>query len=230
MLLSIYGDSILKSVVYEDGAYHARRDLVSRFSRQYGVQVENRSYFGSTSSKALQRLQRDLEAGKPLGKYCVIEFGGNDCAYDWEAVYAAPEEEHQPVTAPETFRENLRKLLELVRERCAVPVLTNLPPIDAKKYLAWITRRLPSPEPILRWIGRVERFYQQNEFYSLLCAQVASELGAIFADIRSPFLRENDLDELLCEDGMHPNREGHRRIFEILCALFEEKEGMRCEA
>ena len=224
MLISIYGDSILKSVVYENGAYRTERDFAKQFSRRYEVQVENRSYFGSTSDKALRRMQRDLKAEKPLGKYCVIEFGGNDCAYDWEAVSAAPEEEHEPFTPPETFRENLRRLAELVRSHRGIPVLTNLPPIDAKRYYAWITRRLPSPEPILRWIGRIERFYQQNEFYSLLCAKIAAETGTIFADIRSPFLRRNDLDGLLCEDGMHPNREGHRRILEVLCGLFEEKE------
>ena len=224
MLVSIYGDSILKSVVYENGAYHAERDLARRFSEKYAVEVDNRSYFGSTSGKALQRMTRDLASDKALGKYCVIEFGGNDCAYRWEEVAAAPEEQHLPVTGPEAFRENLSRLLELVRFHGGIPVLTNLPPIDAKRYFAWITRRLPSPEPILRWIRRIERFYQQNEFYSLLCAQVAKEFGAVFADIRSPFLREYDLDLLLCEDGMHPNRAGHQRIYEVLCGLFEKKE------
>ena len=40
MLISIYGDSILKSVVCENGAYRTERDFAKQFSRRYEVQKE----------------------------------------------------------------------------------------------------------------------------------------------------------------------------------------------
>lgn len=215
-MICIYGDSILKSVVYENGAYHADPAFARDMAAACRTEVVNRSYFGSTSGKGAARMARDIEAGKPFGELCIVEFGGNDCTYDWSAVNDAPEAAHRPVAEPEVFAGNLRSMIRMVRAQGAIPLLTNMTPIVPDRYFAWITRKLPSGDPIRRWIRHFDRFYQQNEYYSLLCAVIAREEQTLYVDIRAPLLCGNESAALLCEDGMHPNREGHARIWEAL--------------
>ena len=222
-MITIYGDSLLKCVLYENGKYTANHEFELAYREKFGAELENRSYFGSTAAKALARMERDAEKGKPFGDRCVIEFGGNDCSYDWASVAAEPRRWHDSYAEPEDYRETLRALVRLARAQGAQPILTALPPIDAERYLDWISRSLPSQEPLRLWSGGAERFYRRNEFYSLLNLEVAREENVPVVDLRSPFLLKRNVGQYLCEDGIHPNREGQRLMFEAFCA-FSEKE------
>ena len=222
-MITIYGDSLLKCVLYENGKYTANHEFELAYQEKFGTKLENRSYFGSSAAKARKRMERDAKDGKPFGEWCVIEFGGNDCSYDWSKVAAAPREWHDSYAEPEEYRENLRALVLLARQQGAKPVLTSLPPIHAGKYLSWISRNLPSPEPLYLWSGGEGRFYRRNEYYSMMNMEIARELETPLIDLRSPFLLKRDVGKYLCEDGIHPNRNGQRLMFEAFCE-FTEKE------
>ena len=52
---------------------------------------------------------------------------------------------------------------------------------------------------------------------------LARELSLPLADLRSGFLLERDLGALLCEDGIHPNREGQHVMYRAFCEFSEKR-------
>lgn len=229
MQISIYGDSILKFVRLEGRRYTADRSFEQRFAAQHHIQIRNRSYFGAVIDKGLSLLRRDLSGGLLPGNWAVLEFGGNDCNYVWEQVADAPEAEHLCQTPPETFVERLREGVRLLREADAKPILTALPPLDPQRYFRWITRNGLDPERILRWLGDINLLYRWNELYSRLAEQTAREEALPLVDLRTPFLRAGRLDTLLCEDGIHPNREGQGLIYDAFCTFAARLRGRGTE-
>ena len=69
---------------------------------------------------------------------------------------------------------------------------------------------------ILRWLGDVEHIYRWHEMYNLAVCRVAMEERVPLLDISSRFLAADSYQELLCEDGIHPNEKGHQVILESL--------------
>lgn len=222
-MITIYGDSLLKFVLYENGRYAPNHEFEKAYTERWGIELDNRSYFGSTAFKALQRMRRDAEKGKSFGDFCVIEFGGNDCSYDWPKVAAAPDERHFSYAEPEEYLEHMRAMVCLAYEQGAQPILCSLPPIHAERYLRWISRELPSMEPLLRWSGGAGIFYRRNEYYSMLNMALARDMSLPLVDLRRNFLLERDVGSLLCEDGIHPNREGQRIIYQAFCEYTEKR-------
>ena len=221
--ITIYGDSLLRFVLYENGKYKINREFEKAYSERYGTELDNRSYFGSTAAKALHRMRRDAEKERPFGDHCVIEFGGNDCSYDWPKVAAAPDEQHLSCAEPDEYTENLRAMVCLAYEQGAQPILCSLPPIHEEKYLRWISRDLPSMEPLLRWSGGAGIFYRRNEYYSMLNMALAREMSLPLVDLRRGFLLERDVGTLLCEDGIHPNRKGQCVLYQAFCEFTEKR-------
>lgn len=212
--VTVYGDSILKLVLMENGSYRRDDRAEKQAEKEFNVQIENRSYFGSTAGKALARMRRDREKGKPFGDFCVIEFGGNDASYHWEEIAADPDGEHHPLAEPETFRNTLLKLADCAAESGAQPILTNLPPIDAEAYFNWLTRKMPSPLPLLQFLGSPETLAERNRIYSALCEETAAERSLPLVDIRTPFERAGSVGKLMCADGVHPNTAGQNCLLE----------------
>ena len=95
------------------------------------------------------------------------------------------------------------------------PVLLTLPPIDAHRYFNWFTQG-ENVENILQWLGDIDRIYRWHEMYNLAVCRVAMQEGVLLLDISSRFLERSHYEELLCEDGIHPNEKGHELIFESL--------------
>ena len=103
MKITVYGDSILKGVLLEDGKYRINREWEERLRREHGLEIRNKAHFGSTIGKALGLIRRDAEKTYEEGELAVLEFGGNDCDYDWAAVSADPDGTHTSKTPPEEF-------------------------------------------------------------------------------------------------------------------------------
>ena len=211
--IAVYGDSILKGVMLDKSVrYFASPDSVAAVINQYlPVAIRNNARFGCTIQKGYDQLKAALNKG--LGcDIVLLEYGGNDCDYNWAEVSKNPEAEHLPNTPLALFEQIYRKILNDLKEKGIRPLMMTLPPIDAEKYINWICRNGLSKENILRWLGDTQMIYRFQELYSNTVMKLAVETGNLLVDVRSRFLDRHDFKNLICEDGIHPNEHGHKLI------------------
>ncbi len=216
--IDVWGDSILKGVVLDEavGRYRLLKDCaVNTFASFFHIDVRNHSHFGCTAPKALASLEKSLSAIPTEGRpdLVLLEFGGNDCDYNWQIVSDEPDALHQPNTTCEAFSEAMKTMALTLREKGMTPVLMTLPPIDAVRYFDWVTKPATvNPDNVLRYLVDKQFIYRHQERYSLAIARLAAEEGLPLIDVRDVFLRERDLSSCLCNDGIHPNEKGQNLI------------------
>ena len=223
MLLSsvaIWGDSILKGTVFDDESGKYRQcsscglDVIKRKFPE--LALENHAAFGCTAPKAEARLVKALSDGKHPDA-ALIEFGGNDCDFDWAAVSARCRSEHKPHTEYQTFVDTLRHMVQLLIEHDIMPVLMTLPPISAELYFDFFCRSDDlDPENVLFWLRDKQVIYRTQENYSHAADIVAKEYGTALIDVRTQFLFERRTADFLCTDGIHLNEKGQIMMGEIL--------------
>ncbi len=209
--IGVWGDSLLKGVVLDEmrGKYETLKNSVAaQCAKILGLDIANNSRFGSTVTKGCRSLTQALEKGLDCDAV-VIEFGGNDCDFNWEEVSDAPDAPHQPRTPLDTFRQTYRDMIQAVRQRDIEPVLMSLPPLDAQRYFDWITRTGLSRDNIMRFLGDVGRIYRHHESYSLAVTNMAMEQKCHYIGVREAFLTQPAPGDLMCADGIHPNGRGH---------------------
>lgn len=221
----VWGDSLAKGVVWNAarGRYgKAAKNAAELVARALDIEVENRARFGITSVEGLQLIENDLEKGVEADA-ALIEFGGNDCNFDWAAIAEAPEKEHLPVTTPEVFERTMRQIAEKLKRACIRPVFMTLPPIDAEKYFRFLTQGI-NAENVLKWLGDKQRIYRFQEMYSLIIEKVARETGAKLLDLRRRCLEDRGMFHMLCEDGLHLSDAGQAFVARELARLVQYKD------
>ena len=209
----IFGDSVTKGVVFDsvrDKYTLLKNSFVNLVKGGGNFVIKNYSHFGSTVSKGLEMLSKHKNELSQCD-YTVLEFGGNDCDFDWATVADAPDEEHQPNTPIGRFEQIYSSMISQIRACGSRPVLLTLPPVDAKRYFAWISRGL-NADAILHWLGDIEYIYRWHEMYNLSICRLSKELDVPLIDISSAFLKTQHYQKLICDDGIHPNEQGHRLI------------------
>ena len=212
MNITVYGDSILKGVLLEDGKYKINRDFEQSLAEESGGTIRNKAHFGSTIGKAMGLIERDC-AVPGAGETALLEFGGNDCDYDWKAIAADPAGSHFCNTPPEDFARAYRRAIRLLTESGRRALVLTLPPIHAERYFRFICRDGLSRSSILAWLGDVDAIYRWQRTYSELAAEIAREEGSPVVDLRRVFrLDGRSMEELLCLDGIHPSRAGQGLI------------------
>ena len=219
--LTIYGDSIMKGVVLEGQRYKIGTKI-EVFADKLFSSVTNRSRFGSTIEKGICQLETDLARHTLAEGVVLLEFGGNDCDFDWSAIAAQPDVDREPNTTIDRFAALYRRAIALVREAGSIPVLANLPPISSEKYLRWICRGGLSRDNILHWLGDENAIYRYQERYSHLIDSVAREEQTGLVDLRGAFLKNRSITSLLCDDGIHPNQNGQRLIVSAFETYFNK--------
>ena len=213
----LFGDSVAKGVIFDSirQKYRVLKDcFAASIQAKEHLAVTNYSKFGCTIDKGREILQRHAEE-LPSYDFVVFEFGGNDCDFDWHDVAEHPDQPHEAKTPLETFERSYREAVRFARANGGNPVLLTLPPIDAQRYFKWISRG-EDTGAILKWLGDVDRIYRWHEMYNLAVCRVAMREHALLLDISSSFLERSGYQDLLCEDGIHPNEKGHDVIFESL--------------
>lgn len=218
-----FGDSVMKGVVSTlptDGQQRCSycvcpQNFVDDCSRRLGVPIVNLSRFGSTIIRGLEQLGRHLHR-IAQGDVVVLEFGGNDCNFDWSAVSRDPLADHQPQTALPLFADAYARAIDLLRNVGARPLLLSLPALDSQLFFEFVSRGLEG-ERILRWLGGdVDHIGRWHEQYNLQIFKLGASRGVPVIDISTPFLRQPRLADFYCPDGMHPNAAGHRLICQAL--------------
>lgn len=84
--IAIWGDSVLKGVVLEEGKdrYSLLKDSsIELIKREYNLMIKNNSKFGLTVTKAMRLMDKSLSKGDHPN-YVLVELGGNDCDYNWK--------------------------------------------------------------------------------------------------------------------------------------------------
>ncbi len=221
--VQVWGDSVMKGVIYDEarGRYALLKENAPNLvAREVALPIVNRSQMGRTAPAGLKVLSDDET---PLaGSLVLIEYGGNDCDFDWAAVAEAPDRAHQPNTPVAKFVESLAGIVELVRARGGTPILCTLPPLDPHRYFAWITRNGLSKEHILNFLGVPERIYRWQEYYSSLVQRTAAQLCVAVLPVRDRFLEVVRGEDVLCVDGIHPNGLGHRLIADAAISALKD--------
>jgi len=143
--------------------------------------------------------------------YTILEFGGNDCDYNWAEISKDPFREHICNTPISLFREKYMELIDSVRKNGGKPILLNLPPIDPKRYFKWASRGLDRKN-ILTFLGEVDAIFKWQEMYSAVVEELAVKEKIPMIDIRSGFMSKKNFSNYLCADGIHPNEKGHLLI------------------
>lgn len=210
----IYGDSIMNGTVMDRSSNYISimAENLAKFCRLFHFETSNRSRYGLTVEQGRKALTYDLNKGLDT-QFALIEFGGNDCNYRWREVSERPDDLHLPRTPLKRFEEVLTGMVADIKAVGIHPVLMSLPPIDAEKYLAYLGKMGNDCKNILRWLGDVHMIYRFHESYSRAVGRIAAETGTLIVDVRNYFLDKHNFRDLICEDGIHPNEEGHKLIF-----------------
>ncbi|MBU1693948.1 MAG: hypothetical protein KKC51_08280 [Verrucomicrobia bacterium] len=117
---------------------------------------------------------------------------------------------------PEEYRQNLLALVTEIRAAGAVPILITAP-------------RASTLTPLLaanRQVARIEDAYRLHDEYCEITREVAKETGAPLLDLARIF-REESLDALFSDDGIHLVKDGRRRIAEEIYKLLVELNATR---
>ena len=216
--IAIYGDSIMKGTVITQGLRYKATicEYLEKLKTQFGLQAESRARFGMTIERGAELLNRDLSAG--AGYDCVLlEFGGNDCDYNWKEIASDPYVFHEAKTPLPKFIALYAEMIEKLQNASIKPLCMTLPPIDAERYLDFLSKNA-SRERIMFWLKDVQRIYRVQERYSNAVARIAEAAGVGLIDVRAHFLAQEDLSELIGGDGIHPTAKGYALFYQA----FEE--------
>ncbi len=216
--LGIWGDSLLRGVVYDDEKQRhvtlSANGVALAQQQLEGFEIKNHALFGCTAPKGLRKLV-DALAQAPADDVILIEFGGNDCDFNWPAISANPYATHLPKTLLGDFQNCYQQMVQAIRDHGSQPLLMTLPPIAADRYFQWITPPGINSQNILTWLEDVNNIYKQQQRYSLAISALAEELSCPLIDVRAAFLAHSNYQELLCSDGIHPNQQGHQLISQV---------------
>ena len=202
------GEGTVKYIISDQG-------FVNRVGNSGVLNIRNLSRFGSTILGGLNNFDRHLREIRP-GDRVVLEFGGNDCNFDWKAISANPMAVHKPEVSLSQFHNLYVRLIEKIRAAGAIPILLSLPALLPQRFLDFVSKGL-NKDNILKWLGNdVNYISNWHEQYNLEVFKLASQFHVEVIDITSIFLEQRALGDFYCADGMHPNEAGHALIAETI--------------
>ena len=222
--MEIFGDSLLKGIQLNPQSlrYHVNNQIdVQGIEEAHFLRIRNFAKFGCTVTKGLALIERRLAGNEPFCDAIVMDFGGNDCDHNWQAVSERPSEDHFPHTPLDVFAETYHKIIALLKEKGISPILTTLPPFDSQKFFHWFCQGLDKAR-VLQWMGDIHLIYRWQESYSRAVEKIAAETDTLLVDLRGAFLKHRRLEGLLCEDGTHPNTEGQGIMTQAFLEFIEK--------
>lgn len=219
------GDSVTKGVVLTDRNRYAVLDnnFMDIVARELDLHIDNYGKFGCTvnfGGKVIDRHTEDIAKSD----YTFIEYGGNDCDFDWLKIAQTPEDPHSPKTSLQAFKRQIGQLVERVRNLGSRPVLVSLPPILSEIYFSFFSKGMSEEQKanIIKWLGGDTGIISRwHESYNRAIFDVARRTQTPVIDITTPFdTYRGKLDSLFCPDGIHPNAAGHKLIAATIVNMY----------
>jgi acyl-CoA thioesterase-1 len=183
MKICVFGDSITWGA--GDTQHGGWVTLMRNYFEEQdkGVDVYNLGICNDTTAGLLERFEVETKARKP--SLIIIAIGIND-----ERLTASTS---SPATSIIEFEQNLAKLLSIARKFTSRVVFVGLTRVDETKTTPWEDGRLYTIESSTQYNLIVEKFCKENKLKFI-------PLEGVLGD-----------GEL--EDGLHPNADGHAKIF-----------------
>lgn len=224
--VAVFGDSLAKGVVYDPERKRyafLKTTAASVAAEKLGVAIDNRSRFGFTAPRGMELMESALSSGLDA-EAAVVEFGGNDCNFDWAAISDNPDAEHAPATPPETFYRTICGMVQLLIDAKIKPILTTLPPIDAQRYFHFLVGEKLNAANVMKWLGDTQQIYRFQELYSGLVQRAAAKMRCTLIDVRTSLLCNHRMRELICADGLHLTSEGQIIVGDTIAGLIRREE------
>lgn len=215
--ITALGDSLTKGVVLTETNKYSITELsyLDIVSRELELQISNHGRFGSTIEAGETMVNRysDEISGS---EYTFIEYGGNDCDFDWMKIADSPTESYKPKTTLDDFKKRFISIIEKVKDLGSKPVIISLPPILSAAYFSFFSRFMSEEQKqnVMGWLGgSTDIISRWHESYNRALFMIAKETQIPIIDITTPFETfRGDISSLFCADGIHPNDKGHRLI------------------
>ena len=214
MKLVVFGDSILKGVITIPGSKNlfdvTENDSLSLAQKELGFELDNRSIYGNITSKGLVKLQKFFDKGE-TADFCIIEFGSNDCDYDWGTLI-------QKVPLAD-YLENLKQMISLCRTNKVTPLMMGLIPYVCDDWFKTIIKG-QDEAAILNFLGGTAETLGKNQLiYKNAQADFVKENKVQFLD---PWTIFEGHKELMCYDGIHPNEKGYQLLSDAWIKFLSE--------
>lgn len=208
--ITVLGDSIARGLMYDNEAerYRICKNTFMSALTERGYRVRNLARVGCTIDKATELFESCEKTG---GTFLAVELGGNDSDLVWKEVSENPNRYHEAVVPLNEYRTRLTGLLRRAKACGLSPIVVTPLPVVADRYMNWVSRGLDS-DAIRSYLGSSEYIYHWQERYAFEAMKAAAREDCPVFDLRSVFLGRRDFDELFCEDGIHPNADGHAVI------------------
>ncbi|MCK5153681.1 MAG: SGNH/GDSL hydrolase family protein [Spirochaetales bacterium] len=207
------GDSIVKGVSMENGRYKVlESSYYNKFKDTVFSKTKNNGKFGLTSEKLLANIEKIKESEPDI---VFISIGANDCNYNWKEIAENPDSNHIPAIEKTQFEDNLCSIYDYFLKNNVSTISLNFPPLHAEKFFNFLASKL-SGENIMKWLGNVSKIYYHHESYNNIFETVTRSYGIDMIDIRSRFLLNDNLEDLIGIDGMHPGSAGHELIYKSI--------------
>ena len=196
----IFGDSITYGAWDKEGGWVQRLrkflDEKTLIDFDFYCLVYNLGISGDSSEDLLERFE--FETGQRLKEdeetIIIFAIGIND------SQFISGEGGHR--TPINKFKDNVQKLIKLAQKFSSKIIFVGLTPVDEAKITP------------ISW--DINKPYKNNyiEKYNEIIKKVCKENKIPFIDVFKKLRPINY--QILLEDGLHPNSEGHEKIFEII--------------
>ncbi len=223
MQIVCFGDSVTRGMTYIGGRLRIIKQnypafLQQSLSAQPDFDVVNKGTFNDTSDGLCARLQTDVLSFHP--DYVLIEIGGNDCNFHWDEVALYPDRSHEPNVPLRRYLDNIRKMIEQIRDSGSVPIVMTLVPLDPVRYYATLEKMYGFA--IARWIAICGGIEHWHAMYNQGLLRLIRSLSVSTIDLRTALKSTSDLAFLLSDDGIHPSALGYQVMSQTIFASLQK--------
>lgn len=214
----VFGDSILKGVVTNPESDRifdiTDNDSLTLAQKELGFDLDNRSIYGNIITKGQAKFNKWLEKGGKAD-ICIIEFGGNDCDYDWIPISQNPAGEFSQKVPLKEYLHILDEMVKSCRATKIIPVLMTMPALVADRWLETVSKGLDREKNLEFLGGDYGKLYRNHEIYNAHLVKYAYENNVFLVDMRLALLESADYRNLMCLDGIHPNEDGYKVMADV---------------